>query len=197
MTEVSPRRGPWSPSCLIVLALLSACGSSDDTPSPSRSIGPSTGAHLQLRSVIQIVPRSSPNWGETQLTCEGRGEVLRDCVISAVDAPRIVLLGPGDAGEKYVLAPRIVDESDVQRAIAQPGATGQGWAVVVDLTTLGTDALAIATEAALGSQIAIIVDGRIASSPTVAAPITGGSVVVASGLTGRQATSLASRIDPG
>jgi preprotein translocase subunit SecD len=49
----------------------------------------------------------------------------------------------------------------------------------------------------VGSQIAIIVDGRIVSSPRVAVQITGGNVVVASGLTERRAAQLASRIDPG
>ena len=197
MTEAPPRRGPRWPSCLIVVLLLSACGSSDDAPSPSGSIGPSADGHLQLRSVIQTVPRSSSDWVDTQLTCEGRGQLLGDCVGSVLDAPRIVLLGPGEPGEKYVLGPRIVDGNDVEGAVAKPGALGQGWAVFVDLTPEGTDAFATATEAAVGSQIAIIVDGRIRSSPTVAAPITGGNVVVASGLTEREATSLARRIDLG
>jgi K+/H+ antiporter YhaU regulatory subunit KhtT len=48
----------------------------------------------------------------------------------------------------------------------------------------------------VGSAIAIIIDGRILSSPIVAAPITSGDVVVASGLTEHEATSLASKINP-
>jgi preprotein translocase subunit SecD len=69
--------------------------------------------------------------------------------------------------------------------------------VYVDLTAEGTERFAAATDVALGSQIAIIVDGRIVSSPRVEVPITSGSVVVASGLTERRAAELASRIDPG
>jgi preprotein translocase subunit SecD len=49
----------------------------------------------------------------------------------------------------------------------------------------------------VGSRIAIVVDGRIVSAPTVQVPISSGEVVVASGLTERAAASLASRLDPG
>lgn len=109
--------------------------------------------------------------------------------------PRIVLLGP--AGDKYVLGPGIVDANDVENAAAQPEAPpSAGWSVSVNLTADGTAALGTATESAVGSRIAIVVDGRIVSAPTVAAPITSGGVVVATGLTEREATSLASRLDP-
>ncbi len=67
----------------------------------------------------------------------------------------------------------------------------------VHLTADGTAALETATEAYRGSQIAIVVDGRIVSAPTVAAPITGGDVVVANALTERAATSLAMHLDAG
>jgi preprotein translocase subunit SecD len=49
----------------------------------------------------------------------------------------------------------------------------------------------------MGSRIAIVVDGRIVSAPTVQAPITSGNVVVTSGLTEREARSLATRLDAG
>ena len=49
----------------------------------------------------------------------------------------------------------------------------------------------------VGSRIAIVVDGRIMSAPTVQTPIASGILVVTSGLTEREARSLASRLDPG
>jgi preprotein translocase subunit SecD len=131
-----------------------------------------------------------------ELTCTGHREALPDCVGAAADAPRIVLLGP--AREKYVLGPRIVDASDVVDAAAQADASpSSGWSVSARLTAHGTAALATATESNVGSRIAIVVDGRIVSAPTVAVPISSGNVVVASGLTEGEATSLASRLDPG
>ena len=67
----------------------------------------------------------------------------------------------------------------------------------MNLTADGTAAFQTATETTVGSRIAIVVDGRIVSAPTVQAPITSGDVVVTSGLTEREARSLATRLDPG
>lgn len=181
----------------MVLAFASACVPADDMPSPSGSVALSHRADLQLRPVTEVVPRSSADWEQTQLTCAGHGDRFRDCVASTLDAQRIVLLRPRTHGDKYVLGAVIVDGGDVERAIAgrdaQPGA---GWSVDVGLTPGGTAAFETATEASVGSAIAIIIEGRIASSPVVAEPITSGEVVVASGLTEQEATSLASKIDP-
>jgi hypothetical protein len=195
--EVASRRVHRSPWWFIVLVLVYACASNQDLPSPPGSIAPSDGAELQLRPVTGIVTRSSSDWDETELTCIDHGEGLRDCIVSTFDARRIVLLGPGTRGEKYVLGARIVDGSDVERAIARPDVQlGGGWIVYVDLTAEGTEAFETATETAVGSEIAIIIDGRITSAPVVAVPISSGDVVVASGLTQREATALASRLDP-
>jgi preprotein translocase subunit SecD len=97
-----------------------------------------------------------------------------------------------------VLGSAIADGNDVDRAIAQRDAQpGSGWSVYVNLTAEGTAAFETATETAVSSEIAIIIDGRITSSPVVVAPITSGDVVLAGGLTERAATSLASKLDPG
>ena len=109
-------RATWL--CGVVIA--SACSSTPETPPASGSTAVSNGGALQLRPVIEIVPRSAAAWDQTELTCADRGEGLRDCVGAALEAPRIVLLGP--AGDKYVLGPRIVDAGDVEIAAAQPDA---------------------------------------------------------------------------
>lgn len=131
------------------------------------------------------------------MTCSPVDATFGDCVEGTVDAPRVVFVGSGEATDKYVLGPRIVDATDVERAIAQPEAqTPSRWSVIAELTDEGTAAFATATRADVGSQIAIVVDGMVVSAPTVAAPITSGSVVLASGLTEREATSLVSKLDP-
>ena len=176
--------------------MATACNSTPDMPPPSGSTTPSDSGAFQLRPVVEVVRRSAAAWGETELTCVGRGDDLRDCVGAALDAPRIVLLGP--AGDKYVLGARIVDTSDVENAAAHPDAPpSTGWSVSVNLTVDGTAAFETATATTIGSRIAIVVDGRIVSAPTVQARITSGDVVVTSGLTEREATSLASRLDAG
>ncbi len=184
---------------LLALVIASACSSTQDTPPPSGSTVASDGGAFQLRPVIEVVPRSAAAWDQTELTCAVRGEGLRDCVGAALDAPRIVLLGP--AGDKYVLGPGFVDASDIENAGAAPDAPpSTGWSISVNLTADGTAALQTATETAMGSRIAILVDGRIVSAPTVQAPITSGDVVVASGLTerGRDVAGRAARrrLDP-
>ena len=182
--------------CLLALVIATACSSNPDMPPPSGSTTPSDSGAFQLRPVVEVVHRSADAWDQTELTCADRGEGLRDCVGAALEAPRIVLLGP--AGDKYVLGPRIVDASDVEIAGAIPDAPpSSGWSVSVNLTADGTAAFQTATESAVGSKIAIVVDGRIVSAPTVQATIASGDVVVTSGLTEREATSLASRLDAG
>jgi preprotein translocase subunit SecD len=154
---------------------------------------------------MEIVPPSSAVWDETTLTCSGQGEALSDCVASAPDVGRIVLLlQPEQSGKKYVLGPVIVDESDVVHATAQrepPFATQlpRGWSIYIDLTAEAAAAFQAATEAAVGSldpqnQIAIIVEGRIVSSPTVAEPIPNGNLVLTGSFTKTQARLLASNL---
>jgi preprotein translocase subunit SecD len=69
-----------------------------------------------------------------------------------------------------------------------------GWTVGVQLSKDGSDALASATRAAVGSAIGIVVDGLVVSAPTVAEPITAGAVVVAGGLSENEAERLASSL---
>jgi preprotein translocase subunit SecD len=157
-----------------------------------------------MRQVIEIVAPSSADWDETKLTCSAQGEAVSDCVASARDLGRIVLLRPEQGGKKYVLGSVIVDGTDVVHATAQqerPSGTQllSGWSVYIDLTPEAAGTFQAATEAAAGSldpqnQIAIIVDGRIVSSPTVVAPITRGNVVLTGSFTKAQAQSLASNL---
>jgi preprotein translocase subunit SecD len=167
--------------------------------SSSHSVAPSQRTKLQMRQVIAIVAPSSADWDETKLTCSGQDEALSECVASARDVGRIVLLRTEEGGNKYVLGSVIVDETGVLRATAQreePYAPSYSayWSVSIELTAEAAESFQVATEAAVGSQIAIILEGRIISSPTVAAPITSGNVVITGSFTKTQARSLASNL---
>lgn len=167
--------------------------------SSSASVAPSHHANFQMRQVLEIVPQSSAAWDGTKLTCSGQGEALSECVASARNVGSIVLLRHEEGGQKCVLGSVIVDETDVVHATAQrdgPYAPSYSayWSVYVDFTTEASDAFQAATEAAVGSEIAIIVEGHIVSSPTVAEPITNGSVVLTGSFTKTQARSLASNL---
>ena len=205
--RLRPHRLPW---LLAILILASSCGRAGDTASSpsmstrtiepsSASVAPSQHTALQMRQVLEIVPRSSAGWDETTLTCSGQGKALSECVASARDVGSIVLLRHEQGGQKYVLGSVIVDETDVVHAITQregPYAPSYSayWSVSIDFTADAADAFQAATEAAVGNQIAIIVEGRIVSSPTVAEPITSGNVVLTGSFTKTQARSLASNL---
>ena len=210
--KARPHRLLW---CIALLVLASACSRAGDAASPasvspssaessSDSVAPSEAANLQMRQVMEIVPTSSADWDETKLTCSAQGEALSDCVASARDVGGIVLLGPEQGDGKYVLGPVIVDETGVVHATAQregPYAPSYSayWSVYIDLRADAAEAFEAATEVAVGSgypqdQIAIIVDGRVVSSPTVAEPIPNGSVVLTGSFTESQARLLASNL---
>jgi hypothetical protein len=200
--KVAPKLGrlAW---CLVIVAVGAACTAAEDEGSsptisqrPRAAGPPAERTDLQLRSVIAIVRPSSPEWSDTRPTCPGHGDDVAACIASTPDE-EIVILGPGKGSPKYVLGAVIVDEQDVQRAEAhQDDQADFGWSVSVSLTDDAASALRVATEAAVDSlapqnQIAIIVDSRIVSSPTVVVPITSGSLVLTGRFTEAEATSLA------
>lgn len=196
--RVAPKLGrlAW---CLVIVAVGAACAAEDEGSFPTISQPPrSSGAErtdLQLRPVIAIVRPSSPEWSDTGPTCPAHGDDVSACIASAPDEAEIVILRPGKGSAKYVLGAVIADEQDVQRAEAHHDSQ-VGWSVSVSLTDDAASAFRAATEAAVDAatpqnQIAIIIDGRIVSSPTVVVSIASGSIVITGGFTEADATSLA------
>jgi hypothetical protein len=116
-----------------------------------------------MRQVIEILTPTSADWKKTRLTCSGQGDALNDCVASALDAVRMVLLRPEES-KKYVLGPVIVDETDVEQATAQLEQQADlGWSISIELTADAAEAFQGATEEAARSldpqnEIAAIVD---------------------------------------
>lgn len=203
-----PHRLPW---WIAILVLASAYSRTDDaasspstpsrtTASSSGSVAPSQHANVQMRQVMKIVSPSSADWSKTRLTCSGQGEALSDCVASTLDAVRIVLLRPEQDGEKYVLGPVIVDGTDVERARAQlEQQSDLGWSVSIELRAEAAEAFKAATQVAARSldpqnEIAIILDGRIVSSPRVFEPIPNGKLIITGGFTETEAKALASSL---
>lgn len=202
-----PHRLPW---WIALLVLASACSRADEAASspsmPSRTTAPSSGwvapsqhVNFQMRQVMKIVSPSSADWSKTRLTCSAQGEALSDCVASTLDAARIVLLRPEPGGEKYVLGPVIVDGTDVERATAQLVQQPDFWSISIELTAEAAEAFKAATQVAARSldpqnQIAIILDGRIVSSPIVSGPIPNGNLIITGGFTETEAKALASSL---
>jgi preprotein translocase subunit SecD len=166
--------------------------------SSSGSVAPSQRANLQMRQVLDIVMQTSADWRTTRLTCSGQGDALNDCVASALDAVRIILLRPEES-KKYVLGPVIVDATDVERATAQLEQLEQQpdfWSISIELKAEAAEAFKATTQVAARSpgpqnEIAIILDGRIVSSPVVVAPIPSGKLIITGGFTETEAKTLA------
>jgi hypothetical protein len=171
--------GAW----FLVLGILGACGGSDSSTDAASA--------LQLRPVQDVVQRVSPAWEATELTCPGKDAA--GCLAAAGAEPVVV---PGADRAKYLLGPLIVDGGDVDGAKAYEGPGGTGWAVDVQLTSEGSDALASATRASVDGRIAMVVDGLVVSAPTVQQPVTVGMVIVAGRLSEAEAKRLAQRLDP-
>jgi preprotein translocase subunit SecD len=173
---------------------------SSGTAASSGSVAPSQHANFQMRQVMKIVSPSSADWSKTRLTCSGLGEALSDCVASTLDAVRIVLLRPEQDGEKYVLGPVIVDGTDVERASAQlEQQSDLGWSVSIELRAEAAEAFKAVTQVAARSpgpqnEIAIILDGRMVSSPIVSGPIPNGKLIITGGFTETEAKALASSL---
>jgi preprotein translocase subunit SecD len=123
---------------------------------------------------------------------------LNDCVASALDAVRIILLRPEES-RKYVLGPVIVDATDVERATVQLEQEPDFWSISIELRAEAAEAFKAATQVAARSpgpqnEIAIILDGRIVSSPVVAAPIPNGKLTITGEFTETEAKTLAASL---
>ena len=68
------------------------------------------------------------------------------------------------------------------------------WSVYIDFTTEAAEGIPGSDGSGCWFGIAIIVEGHIVSSPTVAEPISNGSVVLTGSFTKTQARSLASSL---
>src|SRR5262245_34904458 len=173
-------------SGILVLAIvLAGCGSG------SESADAATG--FQLRPVDDVVPSASPGADPAELTCDVASDEAAAC-LSEHASESVVVPGASDT-DVYVLGPVVVDAEDVADAAAQREPSG--WTVLVDLTPEGSDAFASATEAAVGDRIAIVVDGRVVSAPTVQTRIGSGNRVVTGDVSEAEAQALASRLHGG
>jgi preprotein translocase subunit SecD len=169
----------------IVVVLATACGGE-----PART----DAAMFQLRPVVEVVRASSPGSDAPDPTCNGGSPEASACLRAHASAS-VVVFEPSNM-DTYVLGPVVVDGADVAEARALRNAA-VGWEVIVDLTPEGSHALEAATRMSVGHRIAILVDGRIVSAPTVQAPIGSGTVVVTGGRSEAEAKALAERLGGG
>ncbi len=88
----------------------------------------------------------------------------------------------------------LMDGSAVKSAKVEPGQDGKPQ-VLITFTEEGKKQFAEATTKYVGKRIAILLDGKLETAPTVNEPILGGSAVITGNYTEGEAASLAKRLN--
>lgn len=96
-------------------------------------------------------------------------------------------------GTKYLLGPVIVDGTQVTSATAERDPSGLGWDVNLTFNSAGSNAWTAYTSAHIGEQVAIVLDGRVLTMPTIESAMTG-AVRISGDFKQQQAESLADRL---
>ncbi|MGZ8596122.1 MAG: protein translocase subunit SecD [Actinomycetota bacterium] len=160
-------------------------------------------ARLEFRPVRETITPGSPTYDTTPADCATPTEVESDeCSFEALRDQEVVLFDRAQE-VKYKLGPVAVTGDAITRAQAvfdSGGGTaiGQGWIIDFALSDAGSDAFAdITTELAGAGSLAIVVDRKVISAPTVNEPITGGTAIIEGSFTENRAKDLATQLNAG
>jgi len=125
------------------------------------------------------------------LTCDNESP-------GSVDRPEdYVAVCSDDGTVKYMLGPAVLEGTDVTNATA---GTRQGtgeWVVNLDLNSSGSDAWATFTAANVGKQVAVTLDGKVITAPTINGAIPGGKTEISGSFDQTSATELANQLKYG
>jgi preprotein translocase subunit SecD len=147
-------------------------------------------ARLEFREVLETVAPGSENYAQTEIT---QGDPQdEEVVYSAADVPRgqdPLLYRMG----KVLLTGEALSEAQAQFVDPVSVAPGEapGWRVAFEFNAEGSDRFAQITENLTGKQMAIVLDRRVESAPTVNEAITGGRGEITGSFTEREARDLA------
>ncbi len=122
-----------------------------------------------------------------------------DTVHSVADQAMVTCLRPdlaGNGNTKYLLGPVLLEGNLVTTAQAGVPQNQLNWVVTLAFNTLGADLFNeattyLSTQTSPRNQFAIVLDGKVISSPYVNNPIPGGSAEISGSFTQKSATDLA------
>jgi preprotein translocase subunit SecD len=147
-------------------------------------------AQLQYREVVETINPGTPEYEEAEITEGDRPD--RRVVYADADTPE------GGDPVLYRLGRVLMTGDALARAQAQfvdpatatdPG--DQGWQVRFILTSDGSQIFEDITQDLQGKQLAIVLDRRVESAPTVQQEISGGEGVITGSFTEQEAKDLA------
>ncbi|MGH2740099.1 MAG: protein translocase subunit SecD [Actinomycetota bacterium] len=140
-------------------------------------------AQLEYREALATILPTDPAYKDTEVTGDG-GEREEVVFLESVG-------DPAEQPAKYRLGPILMTGETLDRAQAVLDPATNGWQVNFELTSQGADLFAEITRDRVGKQIAIILDQRVESAPTVQQEITGGEGQITGSFTETEAKDLA------
>jgi preprotein translocase subunit SecD len=163
-----------------------------------------TTARLEQRKVNGVLDPGQPGYDTTPVTCATEAErATSACTFQSLAKKDIVVYGSGNEDRrKYQLGPVLITGDAIKKATAvyNTGGTssvGTGWQIDFTLTGEGAKTFGDVTTAMVNQQLAIVVDNRVISAPTVQQPITGGNGVITGSFTKQRAQDLATQLNAG
>lgn len=161
-----------------------------------------TTARLEQREVLLTLTASDPAYQATPVTCGTPEEQQTDaCTPEALRDQDVVFLGT-DGQTKYKLGPVLVTGDAINKATAVFGSgsqtsVSQGWEIDFTLTSDGSRIFSDVTTRLVGKQLAIVVDNKVISAPTIQGAITTGSGRITGSFTSQRAKDLATQLNAG
>ena len=161
-----------------------------------------TTARLEQREVLSTLTPSDPSYQSTPVTCGTTEEQqTAACTPEAVRGQPVVFLGT-DGQTKYKLGPVLVTGDAIKKATAVFGSgsqtsVSQGWEIDFTLTSEGSKTFSDITTRLVGKQLAIVVDNKVISAPTIQGAITTGSGRSTGSFTATRAKDLATQLNAG
>jgi preprotein translocase subunit SecD len=162
-----------------------------------------TTARLEERQVTGTIAPGDPQYESTPVTCATVAEQSQPkCGFEALQDQPVTYLGEGNV--KYQLGPVEITGDAIRKATpifqsatqSNPNAT-PGWQVQFELTGDGTQEFGDVTTRLVGQQLAIILDQRVISAPTIQSAITNGSGVITGDFTEQEVKDLATTLNAG
>ncbi|MGH2674370.1 MAG: protein translocase subunit SecD [Actinomycetota bacterium] len=147
-------------------------------------------ARLEFREVLETIAPGTPPYEEAEITRgspQNQEVVFRDADTPQAEDPVLFRLS------EVLLTGDAITEARatfVDPVSAGPGQEA-GWQVAFELNSQGGDRFAEITEDLTGGQLAIVLDRRVESAPSVNEAITGGSGVITGDFTEPEARGLA------
>lgn len=205
--SVSPSRGGGSASQGTV-EFREVVGSPDaGTPSgppsaPPPTAPPSRFSHGVAQPTLSSAPSStSSGAGRQDVNVDDPASV--EAALAALDCgapqrdrvdPARPLVACDNQSVKYALKPAFLTGAEVAKAQAEVDTQSGRWIIQLSFTSNGSKTWGDFTAAHVGSQVAVVLDGKVVSAPEIQEAILGGNTQISGNFTREQAEDLAARL---